>query len=895
MSSAAHPDEQAIVAAFLEQLLDDRRQGVTRSLADYQRRFPGHETLIAVELARVEQVGGDGVAPAVVPGSEPEVGDDLVRGQFAQRYRDEEEIAVGGMGTIYRVWDPLLQRRVAKKVLGSRRLDRGTATEMLGRFLDEAKVTAQLDHPGVVPVHELGLDAQGRVYFTMSLVRGRNFKQVIELVHAGRDGWTRTRAIGVLQRVCEAVAFAHSKGVIHRDLKPANIMVGPFGQTYVLDWGLARVERPDGSPAEPAPSPRNGGAPAEPAMPGLTHEGDVVGTPAYMAPEQARGELAAVGPRSDVYAIGAMLYHLLAGRMPHTDGPSTTWREALDATLAGPPTPLRSLARGLPEELIAITERAMARDPARRYASAADLGEDLRAFLETRVVQAHRTGAWAELRKWVRRNRLAAAAAALALAALVAGLAASLWLERIADDNARRAATQAETQQAVLDFLNKDLLAAVAPGAVGRDATMREVLDRAAESIEGRFPDRPLVEAAVRRTIGDTYRRLGVLEEAERHAQRSVELYSAHAADDAALTLDARRVLAIIYGRLNRQHDAERENREILAISRRAFGDEHYATLTAANNLGLTLTYLGRHEEAEPLLLEVYQVRRRLLGEDHDQTLVSMCNLGLLYYYAGRYREAEPLIRGEMELCSARHGEANPGTLVSMNNWANLLQAMGRSDEAIRQHERIIRISEQIHGPRHPQTVQSLGSLTRVLMSVGRHPEARELLAVMRERAADLPADHGVRLAIAGLAAELHLEAGDVDGAVAAFGDLLDWQRRVAGDRAPDTLQTWRRLAEAIRADDRPADALATIDAAIAAGGTADTVELARQRLLRGRLLVDLERFAEAEQALLAAERHFAAHPTQGPDRQKVVDALVEVYRRSGRHEQAAEWARRRQ
>ena len=889
MPKDGHPDEPAILAAFLKRILDDKERGAERSLTDYQRQFPGHEGAIAAEFARL---GSGELSGTCVDGTlESECARDrsLIRGSVADRYRDEQEIAAGGMGTIYRVWDPSLERGIAKKVLGSRKQGPGSTAGLVERFLDEAQVTAQLDHPGIVPVHELGIDAAGRVYFTMSLVRGQNFKEIIDLVHRGEDGWTRTRALGVLQRVCEAVAFAHSKGVIHRDLKPANIMVGPFGQTYVLDWGLARVE------GQSVRSHGDQGTKSEPASPNLTREGDIVGTPAYMAPEQARGELEAVGPHSDVYAIGAMLYHLLAGRMPYADAGSKTWQAVLDATLSGSPTPLRTLRRDIPEELVAIQERAMNREPGRRYESAQDLGDDLRAFLETRVVRAHRTGAFAELNKWVRRNRLAASAAALALVSLVAGLGTSLWLKGVADASAQRAVLQAEIRQAVLDFLNEDLLAAVAPGAAGKDATMREVLDRAAQGIEGRFPDQPLVEAAVRRTLGDTYRRLGVLDEAERHITRSVALHSEHGGGDAVATLDARRVLAIVYRRQNRLRDAERVDREVLAISREAFGPEHDDTLAAANNLGLVLTYLGERDEAESLLREVYEVRRRKLGVNHDDTLVSMCNLGLLYYNAGRFREAEPLIKGELDLCVAKHGEEDPGTLVSMNNHANLLQAMGRYVEAIQAHERVFRISDKTNGERHPETIGSLLNQARIQFKLERHDRVRELLGEARARSVELGPDHGARLETELLDAELSLAAGDIPAALTATADLLAWHRRVLGDRAMRTLEVWRLRAVAIQEDGRPADSLREIDAAIAAGGDDETLELTKQRILRGRLLVELQQFGPAEVELLAAERYLANNLPEDPDHLAVIDELIDVYDRSGQPDLAAEWRARRQ
>ncbi|MFO1011153.1 MAG: serine/threonine-protein kinase [Planctomycetota bacterium] len=359
-----------------------------------------------------------------------------------ERYEDHGEIARGGMGSIRRVQDHVLRRTLAMKVLLEREDDddpdaASSAEILLARFLEEAQVTGQLDHPGVVPVHDMGVDEKGRVWFTMRLVKGRNFEEIIELVQKGEEGWTRTRAVQSLHRVCEAMAFAHSKGVVHRDLKPANVMVGRFGETYVMDWGLARVaDRPETVEVRVTPHAedsstvlraRDVDAASTSASPQLTMAGSIVGTPAYMAPEQARGAIEEVDERSDVYAVGSMLYHLLAGHRPYV--PPGTKRNAIEvlrALQAGPPE--RIVARDVPPELVAICEKAMAREKRDRYADMLALGDDLQAYLEGRVVRAHKTGARAEFVKWVARNKLAAGALAAATLVLLGGLGSIAWV-----------------------------------------------------------------------------------------------------------------------------------------------------------------------------------------------------------------------------------------------------------------------------------------------------------------------------------------------------------------------------------------------------------------------------------------------------------------------------------
>ncbi|MBK7876870.1 MAG: serine/threonine-protein kinase [Planctomycetes bacterium] len=359
-----------------------------------------------------------------------------------ERYEDQGEIARGGMGSIRRVQDQVLRRTLAMKVLLEREDDddpdaASSAEVLLARFLEEAQVTGQLDHPGVVPVHDMGVDEKGRVWFTMRLVKGRNFEELIELVRKGEEGWTLTRAVQSVQRVCEAMAFAHSKGVVHRDLKPANVMVGRFGETYVMDWGLARVAgqpeiadmrvTPHAADSSTVLTARDLDAAGSGHSPQLTMAGSIVGTPAYMAPEQARGETDEVDERSDVYAVGSMLYHLLSGHRPYVPpGSKANALDVLRALTAGPPA--RITATDVPPELVAICDKAMARAKHDRYAGMLELGEDLQAYLEGRVVRAHETGARAEFVKWVGRNKLAAGALASAALVTLGGLGSIAWV-----------------------------------------------------------------------------------------------------------------------------------------------------------------------------------------------------------------------------------------------------------------------------------------------------------------------------------------------------------------------------------------------------------------------------------------------------------------------------------
>jgi eukaryotic-like serine/threonine-protein kinase len=344
------------------------------------------------------------------------------------RFEVEGERARGGIGRVFEVTDRLLGRRLALKQPQASDPADGA------RFLREALITARLQHPAIVPIHDVAVRASGEPCYTMRLVPGATLRDVIA---AARGLDERLALLPHVHAAANAVAYAHEQGILHRDLKPANVLVGPFGETVVIDWGLAKDLHGGIAEAEMAPLALDtGGGGGD-----LTRTGAVLGTPGYMAPEQARGE--EVDERADVYSIGAILYHLLTGQTPHRAGATGGQvGGALAAALALPPRPVQELEPGAPPDLVAIVGKAMAGDRNARYASARETARDLGRFLAGQLVSARRYRLHARVGRQLRRHRTAVIVALVLLAVLAASGVASvqrIMAERNAAVQARRA------------------------------------------------------------------------------------------------------------------------------------------------------------------------------------------------------------------------------------------------------------------------------------------------------------------------------------------------------------------------------------------------------------------------------------------------------------------------
>ncbi len=324
------------------------------------------------------------------------------------RYRPLDVLGEGGMGTVYRCMDDVLGREVALKVV--RAATPAREAVFAARLQAESRILARLEHAGIVPIHDAGRLPDGRAFYVMQRLRGRTLHEVLEAQITAHPPLPLTRRLDLLERITEAVAFAHEQGVVHRDLKPDNVMVGEFGEVHVTDWGVARVlfDAEQESALREAESVHTGDTPSE----RLTSAGTVLGTPGFMAPEQAAGLAHTVGPPADVYALGALLVTVLTGRVPLPGGDPFALLVSASTSVEVPP-PLR-----------AIAERCLHTDPAQRYPHGGSLLEELRRYRSGDPVAAYREGVFERLLRVLRpwRTALVLLVAYLAMRMIVAWL-----------------------------------------------------------------------------------------------------------------------------------------------------------------------------------------------------------------------------------------------------------------------------------------------------------------------------------------------------------------------------------------------------------------------------------------------------------------------------------------
>jgi len=689
-------------------------------------------------------------------------------------YRIVRRLGQGGMGVVYEALQENPRRPVALKVIHAGRASR----EAVRRFTFESAVLARLRHPGIAQVYEAGaVDTDGGdrlPYFAMEFVEGPTLRAYVE-----RERPPLRRRLALLADLCDAVHYAHQRGVIHRDLKPGNILIDADGRPKILDFGVARVT--DGDLQLTTVQ---------------TQASQVLGTLPYMSPEQVAGDALATDTRSDVYALGVVAFETLSGRLPY-DLKGRTLPEAARIIESRPPERLGRQAPDCTGDVECIVAKALEKEKEQRYGSAAEMAADIRRFLADEPILARPPSVAYQLRKFARRNRILVTAAGVVVLVLVGATlfsAQQAWRAvraeadaRVQFREARSAQAQAEAsaeaarlETAKLAATNQflqDLFASVDPaGPQGaRDVTVAEVLSAAARQLdEGGLPAQPEVEAAARTAVGNAFRALGKPSEAEPQLLRAVELgREVHPEGHADLAFSLHK-LARVYEYLGRYEEAEATYRESLAMRRAILGEEHADVATSLNNLGWLRERRGNPTEAEALHREALAIRRALWGEEHVEVATSLNNLASALYAQGRLQESEALYRQSLDLDRRLRGETHANVAATMSNLAVVLQELDQFDEALSLLRDAVRVTHAAWGEDHPNVATAMNNLARLLANREQYAEAEQLYrdAIEIERRARGPGHPNVVNSMTNLAAML-VRSEALDQAEAQLDEVM--------------------------------------------------------------------------------------------------------------------------
>lgn len=710
-----------------------------------------------------------------------------------------EVLGRGGMSVVYRAHQHSPSRDIALKVL------RPAARSLGGdaRLRREAQALARLSHPGIAQVYHVGVlePPDDRAFVAMELVDGRPIND------AARDRPLRER-VALLASVAEAVGHAHVRGVVHRDLKPANVLVDGMGRPKVLDFGVARLlDDPGNSTA-------------------LTHEGDLVGTLGWMAPEQRRGPTPIVDQRADVYALGALAYEVLAGR-PAFALAGMDMAAQLRTLEQVQATPLGAISPDLRGDLASIVRQAMERDPDRRYNSAGEFAADLRRYLAHQPVVARRPTTAYMLGKLVKRHRVPLAAATLVLAALIGAVVTSTSYAageaRAASAAARSAKTAEEAREAEaaradelerISAFQSQLLGSLDPSAMGMvlragvvdgipaeqletvgpaidqvdftqvasDLLSSQVLGVTRRSIDAGFGDQPLLRARLLQSLCDSAFKLGLYALALEIQREAFELRLDKLGSGHELTVASQSSLGSLLAITGAVGEAEETLTSAIEVAKTSLGEDHPTTLDARHRLGYTLHNALRFDDAEPIYRDVAERQARVLGEFDERRLRLLSDLAALLRARGTPKAAEPLSLDVLERRMETLGEAHPDTLVSMNNHGILLMELDRPAEAEPFLRRALELKIQTLGRNHPSTATSLNSIGYLLYRRGDRdaalPYVSEALAARREIYGNA---HPRTLLLMDNLAIVYRELGRMDAAMALANECIALSGRVFG------------------------------------------------------------------------------------------------------------------
>ena len=769
----------------------------------------GGDTELRTRVKRLLSDDADGLddfmrEPAFVPSTTTEADGTVAVPDRIGRYKILREIGEGGMGVVYLAeqTEPVT-RQVALKVI---KLGMDTR-QVIARFETERQALAIMDHPSVAKMLDGGVTADGRPFFVTEYVPGVAITDFCDTHQL-----TVPQRLRVFLQVCQAVQHAHQKGVIHRDIKPSNLLVTEESgepTPKVIDFGVAKAVR-EHLTKETL----------------FTEHGQLIGTPAYMSPEQAAGGGQEIDTRTDIYSLGALLYELLCGTPPfdpvrlressydqirriisedEPPKPSTKLtRLASDVrSNTNDPAPidggtvahrrgtaLPSLARQLRGDLDWIALKAMDKDRTRRYESAASLAADIQCHLNHEPVAASPPSTVYRIRKFARRNRAVVVGTVAVVAALIAGLIGTSWAML-------NASMQRDQAAAVSQFL-QNMLTSANPKATGKpDLEVRELLDEAAREIErGSLEGQPLIEAAVRTILGTSYHALGLYETAELQLKEAVDirerqLGSSH--PDLATSLSH---LAELLAGKGDYESAESYHRRALAMRRDLLPSQHRDIAQSLHDLGSLLHLRGRREEAELLHREALDMRRALPDADQRSVAQSLHGLGVVLMDQGQFDEAETLLRDALAIRRSTLHDSHPDLSATLLALVQLLNHTGRFLEAEPMCREAIKIARTPLGPEHRDVADAMNSLAAILKQKGEIAEAtalfQESLEIFRKALGD---DHPEVGAMLHNVAVAHNESGDYDRAVSMMQEAMEIFRKHLGEEHPNTAHCMHNLA----------------------------------------------------------------------------------------------------
>ena len=645
---------------------------------------------------------------------------------ISEKYKLLEELGSGGMGVVYKAEQiKPVKRSIALKII---KLGMDTK-QVVARFETERQALAIMDHPNIAKVYDGGATETGRPYFVMELVRGVPITE-----YCDKHKLTTKERLELFINVCQAVQHAHQKGIIHRDLKPSNVLVVVHEDVPVpkiIDFGIAKA-------TEHRLTERTL----------FTEQGQLIGTPEYMSPEQAEMTGLDVDTRTDIYSLGVMLYELLVGVLPfepetlrkagfgeiqrlirETDPPKASTRlsglgETQTSIAERRKTDPISLHRELKGDLDWITMKTMAKDRTHRYASASELAADIERFLKHEPVVASPPRTLYKIRKYIRRHKVGMTAAFLVIIAVFIGITgATIGLLR-AKKAEKRAVEEAETAQQVSDFL-VELFKVSDPGeARGNSITAREILDKGAGKIDKELDAQPRIQSRLMETMGRVYRNLGLYAQAAPILEKSLSLKRRVYGEEHLEVATSLHTLAVLYDTQGKYQEAESLFRQSLAIKEKIFGQDHLEVARSLNSIAVVNWNQGKYAEAEPLFQRSLAIKEKALGPDDPEVGNTITNLGALYHQQNKFEEAEPLFKRALFISEKALGLDHPDVAASLNNLGSLYEDMGKREEAEPLYERSLAIWEKALGPEHSDVGIVLHNLANLYRDQGKYNKA---------------------------------------------------------------------------------------------------------------------------------------------------------------------------